>query len=190
MAPMWWQQQGVVDVSEMVVIGYPDEQTAEKAMNEVIRLQSDYMIQLDQIAVVQEDMDGKFHTHNPVSPTGASTTWGAMWGLLFGMLFFVPVFGMIMGGAMGLLFGGMAKAGLDKEFLQRVKDVLKPGTSALFLVIEKVTPDKVIEALKPYGGQVLRTSLSADAEQRLREAMQGEEKVPAGAGTMGGQSST
>ena len=107
-------------------------------------------------------------------------TWGAFWGLLFGALFFVPVLGMVVGGAMGALFGGMAKAGLNKEFLARVRDSIKPGTSALFMVIEKVTPDKVIEALKPYGGTVLRTSLSADAEQKLREAMQGEEKVPAG----------
>src|SRR5512142_2962973 len=143
-------------MSEMVVIGYPDEQTAEQAMNEVMRLQKDYMIELDQIAVVEEDKDGKFHTHTPVSPAAAGTTWGAFWGLLFGMLFFVPFLGMVMGGAMGALFGGMAKAGLDKEWLQRVRDVLKPGTSALFLVIEKVTPDKVIDALRPYGGTVLR----------------------------------
>lgn len=173
-------------MSEMVVIGYPDEQTAELAMNEVLRLQADYMIQLDQIAVVQRGSDGKFKTNTPDSVAAQGTTWGAFWGLLFGMLFFVPFLGMLVGGAMGLLFGGMAKAGLDKEFLERVRDVVKPGTSALFLVIQKVTPDKVIDALKPYGGEVLRTSLSEDAEERLREAMHGEEKVPAGAGMGGG----
>jgi uncharacterized membrane protein len=173
-------------MSEMVVIGYPDEATAEKAMNEVLRLQQDYMIQLDQIAIVEEDMNGKYKTHSPASPTAAGTTWGAFWGLLFGMLFFVPIAGMIFGGAMGAIFGGMAKAGLSKEWMQRVRDVLKPGTSALFMVIEKVTPDKVIDALKQYDGTVLRTSLSSDAEARLRDAMQGEEKVPAGTGTMAG----
>jgi uncharacterized membrane protein len=167
-------------MSEMVVIGYQDEQTAEKAMDEVIRLQKDYMIELDQLAVVQQDTNGKFHTHTPVSPAGEGTVWGSFWGLLFGMLFFVPFLGMIVGGAMGAMMGGMAKVGLKKEYLERVRDVVKPGTSALFMVIQKVTPDKVIEALKPYGGEVLRTSLSEDAEQRLREAMQGEEKVPAG----------
>jgi uncharacterized membrane protein len=161
-------------MSEMVVIGYQDEQTAEKAMDEVIRLQKDYMIELDQLAVVQQDRNGKFHTHTPVSPAGEGTGWGSFWGLLFGMLFFVPVLGMVMGGAMGLLFGGMAKAGLNKEFLERVREVMKPGSSALFMVIQKVTPDKVIDALKQYDGQVLRTSLSADAEEQLRTAMQGE----------------
>ncbi len=168
------------EMSTMVVLGYQDARTAEQAMNEVQRLQKDYMIQLDQIAVVEEDKDGKFHTHSPASPTAAGTTWGAFWGLLFGMLFFVPFIGLALGGAMGALFGGMAKAGMDKEWLERVRDVLKPGTSALFMVIEKVTPDKVIDGLRRYDGQVLRTSLSADAEQKLKEAMQGEQKVPAG----------
>lgn len=174
--------EGSKAMSEMVVIGYPNAETAEMAMEEVLRLQRDYMIELDQIAVVQQDADGKFHTHTPVSPTAAGTTWGAFWGLLFGMLFFVPFLGMAVGGAMGALSGGMAKAGMNREFLERVRGVLKPGTSALFLVIQKVTPDKVIEALKPFGGEVLRTSLSEDAEQRLKVAMHGEEKVPAGVG--------
>ena len=44
--------------------------------------------------------------------------------------------------------------------------MLKPGTSALFLVVEKVTPDKAVEALSQYGGTVLKSSLSKDAEQR------------------------
>lgn len=167
----------------MVVIGYPDEETAEQAMNEVLRLQSDYMIELDQVAVVERDTTGKFHTKTNMSPAAAGTTWGAFWGLLFGMLFFVPVLGMVFGGAMGLVMGALAKSGMDKEFLARVKDSVRPGTSALFMVIQKVTPDKVIDALRPYGGEVLRTSLSEDAERRLREAMQGEEQVPAGVGT-------
>lgn len=169
-------------MSEMVVLGYPDEQTAEKAMNEVLRLQKDYMIQLDQVAIVQQDPDGKFHTHSPGSLTAAGGTWGAFWGMLFGMLFFVPFLGLAIGGAMGALFGKMAKVGLDKEFLDRVRDSIKPGTSALFMVIEKVTPDKVIEALKPYGGTVLRTSLPEDAEKRLKDAMESEEKVGATTG--------
>ena len=171
-------------MSEMVVIGYPDEETAEAAMNEVLKLESDYMISLDQIAVVEQGLDGKFRTKTNASPQAVGTTWGAFWGLMFGALFFVPVFGMLLGGAMGLLSGAMAKSGMDREFLERVRGSIKPGTSALFMVIDKVTPDKVIDALRPYGGEVLRTSLSADAEERLRQAM-GEQTVQdeVGAGT-------
>ena len=56
---------------------------------------------------------------------------------------------------------------------QEVRDMLQPGTSALFLVVNKVTPDKAVSALSKYGGRVLKTSLSDDAERELEEALAG-----------------
>jgi len=55
-----------------------------------------------------------------------------------------------------------------------VRDMLQPGTSALFLIVEQVTPDKAVEALSRYGGTVLKTSLSAEAEKELQEALHAE----------------
>ena len=52
--------------------------------------------------------------------------------------------------------------------------MLKPGTSALFMVIEKATPDKAIAGLRQYGGTVLKTSLSEDDTARLQAALHGE----------------
>jgi uncharacterized membrane protein len=101
------------------------------------------------------------------------------WGFFFGLLFFVPVLGMAMGAGMGALFGKLEKSGIDKEFQAQVKDMLKPGTSALFLVVEKVTPDKAVAALSKYGGTVLKSSLSSDTEQQLQEALHGEATQPA-----------
>jgi uncharacterized membrane protein len=69
------------------------------------------------------------------------------WGLLFGLLFFVPVFGMAIGAGLGTLMGKVEKSGIDREFQAQVRDLLQPGTSALFLVVERVTPDKAVEAL-------------------------------------------
>jgi uncharacterized membrane protein len=107
-----------------------------------------------------------------------------LWGALFGLLFFVPVFGLAVGGLFGSLFGVLEKVGVDKEFQQQVRDMLQPGTSALFVVVEKITPDKAIEALSKYGGRVLKSSLSSDAEQRLQEALAGAgATAPAGAET-------
>ena len=51
--------------------------------------------------------------------------------------------------------------------------MLKPGTSALFLMLEKVTPDKAVEAMSKYGGTVLKTSLSKEDEKELQEALHG-----------------
>jgi uncharacterized membrane protein len=96
------------------------------------------------------------------------------WGLLFGILFFVPFFGMAVGAGLGALMGHVTKSGIDKEFEEQVREQLQPGTSALFLIVEKVTPDKAVAALSKYGGTVLKTSLSKDAEAQLQEALHGE----------------
>jgi uncharacterized membrane protein len=94
-------------------------------------------------------------------------------GLLFGLLFFIPVFGMAIGVGMGALMGKVTKSGIDREFQDQVRGMLTPGTSALFLMVEKVTPDKAIEAMSKYGGTVLKTSLSKDGEAELQEALHG-----------------
>ena len=69
--------------------------------------------------------------------------------------------------------GKVAKTGIDRQFQDQVRDLLQPGTSALFLMLEKVTPDKAVEAMSKYGGTVLKTSLSRDSETELQEALQG-----------------
>ena len=78
--------------------------------------------------------------------------------------------------------GKIAKTGIDKQFQDQVKSLLKPGTSALFLIVEKVTPDKATAALSKYGGTVLKSSLSEDAEAQLQSELSGSEtKEPVGA---------
>ena len=40
-------------------------------------------------------------------------------------------------------------------------------------MLEKVNPDKAVEAMSKYGGTVLKTSLSKDDEQELQDALHG-----------------
>jgi len=77
------------------------------------------------------------------------------------------------GAGLGALMGKLEKSGIDKEFQTQVRDMLKPGTSALFLVVEKVTPDKAVDALSKYGGTVLKSSLTKEAEEQLQEELHG-----------------
>jgi uncharacterized membrane protein len=104
---------------------------------------------------------------------GGGATWGMFWGMLFGLLFFIPVLGMAVGAGMGALMGKVTKSGVDKAFQDQVRGLLQPGTSALFLMVEKVTPDKAVEAMSKYGGTVLKTSLSKEGEADLQDALHG-----------------
>jgi uncharacterized membrane protein len=119
------------------------------------------------------DVNGKFHTTTSHHPVLGGTSWGMFWGFLFGLLFFVPFLGMAVGAGLGALMGKVEKTGIDREFQRQVRDMLQPGTSALFLIVEHVTTDKAVEALSRYGGTVLKSSLSERAEAELQEALHG-----------------
>ena len=160
-------------MSDLIAIGYPEEATAEEAAEEARRMARDLIIEPDAIAVIVRDKEGKYHVHTSHHPVGAGATWGMFWGLLFGLLFFIPVFGIAIGAGLGALMGKITKSGIDKSFQEQVRGMLQPGTSALFLMVEKVTPDKAVEGLRKYGGTVLKTSLSREGESELQDALHG-----------------
>jgi uncharacterized membrane protein len=160
-------------MADLIAIGYDDTTTAVQAMEEAERLQGDLIIEADAIAAIIRNEDGKLKTVTNQHTVGAGTVSGMFWGMLFGLLFFVPFLGMAVGAGMGAIMGKIAKSGLDQQFQDQVRDMLKPGTSALFMVVEKVTPDKAIDALSKFGGTVLKTSLSEEMTKQINEELHG-----------------
>ncbi|MFL5780771.1 MAG: DUF1269 domain-containing protein [Thermoleophilaceae bacterium] len=160
-------------MAELVAIGYDDQTTAAAAADEVRSMSKDLIIEPDAIAVITRDAEGKYHVTTSHHSVGGGASWGMFWGFLFGILFFVPVFGMAVGAGLGALMGKVEKAGIKGEFQEQVRDMVAPGTSALFLVVEKVTPDKAVDRLSRFGGTVLKSSLSKDAEHELQDALHG-----------------
>ena len=163
-------------MSDLIVIGYPDKETAEKVWDELVKLQEDFLVDLEDAAIIRRDQKGRLHV---TTPAHHAVTWGTLsglfWGVLMGLIFLwplAPVVG-VAGGIMGAALGAAGDLGVKDEFRQRVHDMLRPGTSAMHVVVRKVTPDRFIEALKPYGGTVLKTSLPHDAEQQLMKALHG-----------------
>jgi uncharacterized membrane protein len=160
-------------MAELVVIGYKDEATANGALETLGKLQKDLVVDLAGAAVVTCDAEGKYKMSTPTHATGAGAASGALWGMIFGLLFLIPVAGLVIGGVMGALFGKMGDTGIKQEFISQVRDVLKPGMAGLVIMYRKATPDKTIEALAPFGGHVLKSSLSSDAEAALNTALEG-----------------
>lgn len=161
-------------MAELIAIAYPDETTALEAEREAQRLAKDLIVQPDAIAAIARDRKGRFKVTTNHLPPGEGASWGMFWSPLFGLLFFVPFFGMAMGAGFGALFGKLERSGIDKQFQQQVRDKLAPGTSALFLMGEEVTPDRAAAVLSRFGGTVITSSLPENAEWELQEALHGE----------------
>ncbi len=92
------------------------------------------------------------------------------WGILFGLIFFVPLLGAAVGAATGALAGSLTDVGIDDGFINKVRDKVTPGTSALFLLTSDVVLDKVRDALAGHGPhELIFTNLTAEQEAALRE---------------------
>jgi uncharacterized membrane protein len=165
-------------MSDLIVIGYPDEDTAERAWRELTQLQRDYLVDLDDAAIIRRDPNGKLHVTTPAHHAVAwGTLSGMFWGVVLGLLLLgplAPVVG-VAGGIVGAAMGAGTDLGIKDDFRQRVQELVQPGTSALLVIARKVTADRFVEALRPYGGTVLKTSLPHDAEQQLMKALHGDD---------------
>ena len=160
-------------MSDLIVIGYEDPQTARQAYEQVQRLQQDFVVELRGLAIVNVDADGKTHVDTPQRIIGTSAVSGALFGLLLGLLFFVP--GMVLlGGAVGALMGTFNRSGVNAEFRNRVEHLLEPGHSAVVIMATKITEDKFASAMQPFGGTILKTSLSESDEKELAEELTGQ----------------
>ena len=154
-------------MSDLIIVGYDDHATANRAYERVMELQKDFIVDLTGLAVVRVDADGKRHVDTPSRTVGVSAASGAIWGWLFGLLFLVPGVGLLIGGALGALTGKLDKSGVNKAFQQRVSDLLEPGRAAVVIMARKVTEDRFAAAMREFGGTVLKTSLSEEDEREL-----------------------
>ena len=156
-------------MSTLLVLGYPTEEKAKEAYQEVLNLGNDFIVNLQSVAVVARRDNDKFDVVTPGQPIGNSTVWGLFWGVLFGLLFFVPIVGAALGAGIGALTGAIVKHGVDKDFQDRVRNLLtQKDEAAVFMVVSSMTEDKFAEAMRPFGGDILQTSLSIKDEEELK----------------------
>ncbi|MCB0025219.1 MAG: DUF1269 domain-containing protein [Caldilinea sp.] len=148
---------------------------AAQALAKVQDLAKQQLIVLDDAATVSWPQGKKKpKTHQAQSMTGAGALGGAFWGMLFGLIFFIPFFGMAIGAAMGALVGHFSDYGISDDFIKQVRAKITEGTSALFLLSEQATIDKVADAFKGTKMELIQSNLSADQEKALKAAF-GEE---------------
>lgn len=165
-------------MSELVVVAFDDELTGFLVRDKLVNLQRDHLIELEDLVVVVRQQDGKVNIKQAQDLASRGAFSGAFWGLLFGLLFFAPFLGLAIGAVMGALAGKLADYGIDDKFLKEVGEQVPPGSSAVFMLIRKVTADKVLAQMGEFKGRVIKTSLTEEQEGRVREAF-GEKVQPA-----------
>jgi len=158
-------------MSTLVVIGYKDVDQAEEVRLKLRKLHRDYLIDMDDAVVAVKDAGGKIKLHQAVNLTAAGAASGGFWGMLIGMIFLNPLLGMAVGASAGAMSGKLTDVGINDNFMKELAKTLTPSSSALFVLVRKATPDKVLAELQGTGGTILKTSLSGDDEAKLQAAL-------------------
>ena len=179
-------------MSELVVIGFDTPHEADRVLTELARMRKEYLIDLEDAVVAIRDPDGNVRIKQSINLVGIGAAQGglsgALWGSLVGLLFLNPLIGFAVGGAIGAgsgaLSGSMVDYGIDDNLIKQIGQTLQPDTSALFLLIRKVQPEKVLSELSGFKGRVIRSSLSPDQESKLQAALSKQDAVPANAGPL------
>jgi uncharacterized membrane protein len=160
-------------MSQLVVIEFPDEHTAFALRAELVKMQKEYLINMEDAVVVTKDEKNKVKLHQAVNLTLTGAMGGSFWGMLLGMIFLNPLLGAAVGAGAGAISGKLTDIGIDDEFIKEFSENFTPGASALFVLFREASPEKVLERLKGFKGKVMKTSLKLDDEEKLRQVIEG-----------------
>ena len=163
-------------MSDLIAIAFDSKDKAQAALSRAMEMQKSHLLDLGDAVIVSKDENGKVKLQQSMNMVAAGAASGGLWGTLIGMLFLNPLLGLAAGAASGALGGALTDVGINDQFMKDMGEELQPGTSALFVLVRKSTPDRVLPELRELGGKVFTTSLSKDQEQKLREALEGEAK--------------
>ena len=158
-------------MTTLVVIDYESEVKAEEVRLALIKMQKEYLVDLADAVVVVRDAQGKVKLRQLYNLTAAGAASGGFWGALIGLLFLNPLFGFAIGAAAGAISGALRDVGIDDDFMKKLGETLKPGTAALCILVHQMTPDKVVDELKKFGGTLIKTNLSHENDAKLRAAL-------------------
>lgn len=168
-------------MADLLVLEFPSEAQAEALRTKLIGMQKEYLVELGDAVVAVKQADGTVKLNQLFQPVRTGALSGALWGSLIGLIFLMPLAGAAIGAASGALGGKLTDLGINDQFMKDAAKALHSGNAALFVLIRKMTTDKVLAELKGFGGTVLRSSFDETKEEALREALAGAEAAHAAA---------
>jgi uncharacterized membrane protein len=155
-------------------IGYDDMGRAEQVRDEIIRLGWDtHYLDLLDVAVVVRHPDGSFTCNREPFPAVANILGCTVVGFLAGLVLLAP----LTGAAVGALLGGAGTAasvtavGIGDDFVREVEGLMKPGTSALFVLDSEGNMEVILHTIQGLGGTVLRTNVDVKRAQLIQSTL-------------------
>ena len=155
-------------------IGYDDMGRANQVRDEIVRLGWDkHYLMLDDVAVVVRHADGSFTLNREPFPAASNVLGCSVVGFLAGLVVGAP----LTGATIGAMVGGagsvavLASAGIGDDFVSEVKGLMKPGTSAIFVLDQEGDMDVILPAIRGLGGTVLKTNVDLEHAQRIQSTL-------------------
>jgi len=163
-------------MSDLIVIGYPDEETAEKVWDEVVKLHENFLVDLEDAAIIRRDQKGRLLV---TIPAHHAVIWGTLSRLVTGRAqrADLPVAARP-GGRRGRgHHGGRARRGRESRHQGRIPAARPRHVAARHIRDHGRRPQgdagQVHRGAEALRGMVLKTSLPHDAEQQLMKALHG-----------------
>ncbi len=158
-------------MADLIVIEYDDIHKAEEVRLKLQKMERDYLVDLEDAVVATKDEKGKVRLNQIHNLTASRAVSGGYWGALIGLLFLNPLLGAAAGATAGAISGALTDVGINNNFMKEIANGFQNRSSALFVLVRKVTPDKVRAELEGSGGKILQTSLTHEEEAKLQAAL-------------------
>jgi uncharacterized membrane protein len=156
-------------------IGYDSMERANKVREEIIHLGWDkHFLILSDVAVVARNRDGSFTFDRKAMPMAPGLLGATAVGLLAGLVLGVPLTGATIGamvGGAGTVVGSAAAAGISDEFVKEVEGLMKPGTSALFVLDSEGDMEVILSRIRGLGGTVLKTNVDVERARLIQSTL-------------------
>lgn len=157
-------------MSDLIVVGFDDQAVAFELRAALVKMQSEYLLEMEDVVVVTKSAEGKVALHQPVNLTAAGAAGGGMWGALIGLLFLNPLLGAAVGAGAGAISGKLTDIGINDQFMKDIGTTLPDNGAAVCVLVRKMTGDKVLAGLSAFKdkGRVMQTSLTTAQEDQLK----------------------
>ncbi len=167
-------------MSTLIAASFSDKSQGTRLAAELIDMQKKRKIKVLDACVVWRHEDGAIEVRQMVESVEASIYYGVVLGglagVLIGFIFIDPVIGLgmglLIGAVLGAIHGYLSDFGINNDFIQETGTLIKPETSAIFLLINTSSRRKVINHLSKYTGEILHTSYSRGKERDLFKQFQ------------------